>query len=46
MVAKIRAYRSPDDIETGLRYIEGHRKVLELYGVKMVTSASKGAILE
>jgi hypothetical protein len=40
MVAKIRAYKSPDDVETSLRYIDGHRKVLESYGVKMVTSAS------
>jgi hypothetical protein len=40
MLAKIRAYRSPDDIETSLRYIEGHRKVLESYGVKKVTSAN------
>jgi len=40
MKAKIRAYRSPDDIETSLRYIEGHRKVLESYGVKKVTSAN------
>jgi hypothetical protein len=40
MVAKIRAYKSPDDIETSLRYIEGHRKVLESYGVKKVTSAN------
>ena len=40
MVAKIRAYKSPDDIETSLKYIEGHRKVLESYGVKQVTSAN------
>jgi len=40
MVAKIRAYKSPDDIETSLRYIEGHKKVLESYGVKQVTSAN------
>lgn len=40
MVAKIRAYKSPDDIETSLRYIDGHRKVLESYGVKQVTSAN------
>ncbi|MCE7042556.1 hypothetical protein [Dyadobacter sp. CY312] len=40
MKAKIRAYKSPDDIETSLRYIEGHRKVLESYGVKKVTSAN------
>lgn len=40
MKAKIRAYRSPDDIDASLRYIEGHRKVLESYGVKKVTSAN------
>ncbi|QRR01015.1 hypothetical protein [Dyadobacter sandarakinus] len=40
MIAKIRAYKSPDDIETSLRYIDGHRKVLEAYGVKQVTSAN------
>lgn len=40
MVAKIRVFKSPDDIETSLRYVEGHRKVLESYGVKKVTSAS------
>lgn len=40
MKAKIRAYRSPDDIETSLRYIDGHKKVLESYGVKKVTSAN------
>jgi len=40
MVAKIRAFKSPDDVETSLRYVEGHRKVLESYGVKKVTSAS------
>lgn len=40
MIARIRAYKSPDDIETSLRYVEGHRKVLESYGVTKVTSAS------
>ena len=40
MVAKIRAYKAPEDIETSLRYIEGHRNVLEAYGVKQVTSAN------
>ena len=40
MVAEIRAFKSPDDVETSLRYVEGHRKVLESYGVKKVTSAS------
>lgn len=40
MVAKIRAYKAPDDVETSMRYIEGHRNVLEAYGVKQVTSAN------
>lgn len=39
MIAKIRAYKAPDDVESSLRYIEGHKKVLEAYGVKQVTSA-------
>jgi hypothetical protein len=40
MVAQIKAYRAPDDVETSLRYAEGHRKVLEAYGVKQVTSTN------
>ena len=40
MVAHIKAYRATDDIETSLRYAEGHRKVLEAYGIKQVTSTS------
>ena len=40
MVAKIRAYKSTEDPETCYRYIDEHRKVLEAYGVKQVTSAS------
>ena len=40
MLAHIKAYRAPDDVETSLRYADGHRKVLEAYGVKQVTSAS------
>jgi len=40
MVAKIRAYKSTEDTETCYRYIDEHRKVLEAYGVKQVTSAS------
>jgi len=39
MVARIKGYRASDDIETSLRYAEGHRKVLEAYGIKQVTSA-------
>ena len=40
MIARIRAYSAPEDIENNLRYIDGHRKVLESYGVKQVTSAN------
>lgn len=40
MKARIRAYKAPDDVETSLRYVDGHRKVLESYGVKQVTSAN------
>ncbi|TDE18172.1 hypothetical protein [Dyadobacter psychrotolerans] len=40
MVARIKAYRAPDNVETSLRYADGHRKVLEAYGVKKVTSSS------
>jgi hypothetical protein len=39
MIAKIRAYQAPADVETSHRYIDGHKKVLESYGVKSVTSA-------
>lgn len=39
MVARIKGYRASDDLETSLRYAEGHRKVLEAYGIKQVTSA-------
>jgi len=40
MVAKIRAFKSTEDTEACLRYIDEHRKVLEAYGVKQVTSAN------
>ncbi|GAC1382669.1 MAG: hypothetical protein NVSMB45_09000 [Ginsengibacter sp.] len=40
MIATITSYRSSQDIETSLRYVEGHAKVLESYGVKKVTSSS------
>lgn len=39
MIVRIRAYKAKDDIATSLRYIEGHRKVLESYGVPKVTSS-------
>ncbi|WP_025764561.1 hypothetical protein [Dyadobacter tibetensis] len=40
MRARIRAYKAPDDVDTSLRYVDGHRKVLESYGVKQVSSAN------
>jgi hypothetical protein len=39
MVVRIRTYKAKDDVETSLRYIDGHRKVLESYGVPKVTSS-------
>jgi hypothetical protein len=35
----IKAFRAVDDIESSQRYIEGHSKVLEIYGISMITSA-------
>lgn len=40
MVANIRAYKAPTDVETSLRYVDGHRKVLESYGIKQITSTN------
>lgn len=39
MNAKIRIFSAPTDKETCTRYIQGHRSVLESYGVTKVTSA-------
>lgn len=33
-----RAFRASDEPETCLKFIEGHRKVLESYGITMITS--------
>ena len=44
MVAKIRVYKAVDEIDTSLRFVEGHRKMLEAYGVAKVTSASEAWI--
>ncbi len=33
-----RAFRAVDEPEACLRFIEGHRKVLEIYGITMITS--------
>lgn len=35
----IKAFRAMDDIESCQRYIEGHQKVLRIYGIAMITSA-------
>lgn len=40
MELSIRVFRAADDPETCTRYVEGHRKVLEAYGVTKVTSAN------
>lgn len=37
---RIRAFRAIDDHETCLKYVEGHRRVLSLYGIEKVTSAT------
>jgi hypothetical protein len=35
---RIRAFRATDDPETCLKYIEGHRKVLSIYGIENITT--------
>jgi len=35
---RIRAFRATDDPETCMRYIQGHRKVLSIYGIENITS--------
>ncbi len=37
---RIRAFRAPDDPATCLKFIEGHKKVLENHGIHKVTSSS------
>jgi hypothetical protein len=37
---RIRAFRATDDIETCLKFISGHQKVLENHGVRNVTSST------
>lgn len=36
---RLRAFRAIDDPETCMRFIEGHQHVLEVYNLKMITSA-------
>lgn len=40
MKVSIRIFRADQEIDSCMRYIEGHRKVLEAYGVTQVTSAN------
>lgn len=40
MIATITSYRSSTDVATSLKYVEGHSKVLESYGVRKVTSTN------
>jgi len=35
---RIRAFRAPDDLETCRKYIQGHRKVLSIYGIENITT--------
>lgn len=35
---RIRAFRAVDDQETCLKFIEGHRKVLSIYGIENITT--------
>lgn len=35
---RIRAFRAPDDIETCKKFIVGHRRVLEIYGISNITT--------
>lgn len=37
---RLRAFRSTDDPETCIKFIEGHARVLELIGIKKVTSSN------
>lgn len=37
---RLRAFRAIDDYDTCVRFIEGHQHVLEVYNLKMVTSAN------
>ncbi len=35
---RIRAFRATDDPETCMKYIQGHRKVLSIYGIENITT--------
>ena len=35
---RIRAFRATDDAETCLKFIEGHRRVLSIYGIENITT--------
>lgn len=36
----IKAFRASDDIETCLKYVEGHMDVLRIFGITMITTAN------
>lgn len=44
MEVKIRVFKAVDEVETSHRFVDGHRKMLEAYGVTKVTSASEAWI--
>ncbi|TAH27561.1 MAG: hypothetical protein EAZ07_01410 [Cytophagales bacterium] len=37
---KIRAFRAIEDLEASMKFVNGHRRLLEAFGVKAVTSAN------
>lgn len=41
MIARIRVFKAADEVETSLRFVDGHRKMLEAYGVTKVTSSAE-----
>src|SRR5690606_25921463 len=36
---RFRAFRAIDEPDSCMRFIEGHRKVLEIYGITMITAS-------
>lgn len=38
---RIRAFRAPDDSDSSHRFMEGHRRVLDIFGIKKVTSSNE-----
>ena len=35
---RIRAFRAIDDLETCLKFVSGHRRVLSIYGIENITT--------